>query len=319
MKNFINNLKASAPIGCICLLCMILLLSACEKPMPPEPEVTKDLYNWQVKLPWTQEHPHFSDGYYYLFPIFKNSRHLNFTKINEKTGEVIFDKTIFTDIDVYAFNPMLFEENGRLVYLHGKYIFQLDKNSGNVFAVDTFSNYINHTVRQDGYFTGASYTDSFATYKFFEIVYEGGHYREKLIHTEPNKYLGDWEGGSAPIKINGKWVLEYSIFDFDKTHMNSWIIIKDGENTIKQDLLPGYTCSFELFDDENIYLTCSDDRFICLDKSDFKVKWNIPTISGAEYTLYKDKILCYNRDVRKRFNTIDKNTGQITPFTDFIL
>jgi len=100
--------------------------------------------------------------------------------------------------------------------------------------------------------------------------------------------------------------------------MNSWIIIKDGENTIKQDLLPGYTCSFELFDDENIYLTCSDDRFICLDKSDFKVKWNIPTISGAEYTLYKDKILCYNRDVRKRFNTIDKNTGQITPFTDFI-
>jgi len=319
MKNFINNFKkASAPIGCICLLYMIILLSACEKPMPPEPEVTKDLYNWQVKLPWTQEHPHFSDGYYYLFPIFKNSRHLNFTKINEKTGEVIFDKTIFTDIDVYAFNPMLFEENGRLVYLHGKYIFQLDKNSGNVFAVDTFSNYINHTVRQDGYFTGASYTDSFATYKFFEIVYEGGHYREKLIHTEPNKYLGDWEGGSAPIKVNGKWVLEYSIFDFDKTHMNSWIIIKDGENTIKQDLLPGYTCSFELFDDENIYLTCSDDRFICLDKSDFKVKWNIPTISGAEYTLYKDKILCYNRDVRKRFNTIDKNSGQITPFTDFI-
>ncbi|MBK8887308.1 MAG: hypothetical protein IPN46_12490 [Saprospiraceae bacterium] len=34
--------------------------------------------------------------------------------------------------------------------------------------------------------------------------------------------------------------------------------------------------------------------------------------------MYKDKILCYNRDVRQRFNTINKKTGQVLPFSDFV-
>lgn len=316
MKSLFNTKKASAPIGCICLLFLFFLIG-CEKPNP-DPPIIENPFKWQVNLPWTQEHPYYSDGHYYLFPIFEKNGNLNFTKINEKSGEIIFNKTIFTDIDVYALNPMLFEENGRLVYLHGKYIFQLDKNTGSIFAIDTFTNYIHNTVRQDGYFTGSSYTDNFVTYKFFEIIYEGGHYKEKIIHSEPNQNLGNWAGGSAPLKVKGKWVLEYSIIDFDKTHMNSWIITKDGENTIKKELLRGSGCSFKLFDENNIYLTCSDDRFICIDKNDFNIKWNINTISGGHYTMYKDKILVYNRDDRKRFHAINKYTGQYSVFSDFI-
>jgi len=305
------------PLWCTGFIFVLFLFVGCEDPVKVQ-EVANP-YKWQLKQSWTSVHPYHYDGHYYIFPIKEKSKQLNFTKVNEKSGEIVFDKIIFTDIDVFAFNAMLFEENGRLVYLHGKYIFQLDKNTGDVFAIDTFTNYIHNTVRQDGYFTGSAHSDNFTDRRFFEIIYEGGHYIEKLIHKEYFQTTGNvWAVGSAPIKLNGKWVMAYSIFDLNRTQTNSWIITKDGNDLKKQVLLPGFACAFELFDENNIYLGCSDDRFICISKSNFQVKWDIPSITGGEYVMYKDKIFVYNRDDRKRFHTINKYTGQYTVFSGFI-
>ena len=47
--------------------------SGCNDPISnPEPNI-ENPYSWQVDLPWTQEHPYYSDGHYYLFPIFEKS------------------------------------------------------------------------------------------------------------------------------------------------------------------------------------------------------------------------------------------------------
>lgn len=297
----------------------ILLLIGCDKPSQNgDPEI-ENPYRWQVKMPWTSVHPLYEDGHYYIFPIYETKQDLNFVKINEKTGEVVYDNIIHQNIDVYAFNPRYFKRNGNLVYLHGRYIFQLDLNNGKVITIDSFSNYIKDVYIANDYMTGASYTDDFGAYKYYEIVYEGGHYKENLIHKEYFNTTGSiWAGGSPPIKVNGNWLMEYSIFDINRIKTDSWWLIKSEDTLIRKPLLPGYSCSFEFEDENNWYCGCSDDRLICVEKRDFNIKWNIPAISGSEYTLYQDKIYNYNRDDRKRMNVINKYSGFTEPFHDFI-
>ncbi len=287
-------------------------LSCCNEGVPVNP------YRWELAK-WEDVYidPVYENGYYYVFSADLDTKQSSLTKIKEIDGKVMYSVPFKVNVDLdLRRSSSTFKEGGRLMFVEGKYIHQFNMNTGKLIATDTFSNFIWNFQWTKDHLTACSYKNLLITFKYYEIVYENNHYKEKLIHEEYYDSMnnGNTNGGSPPIYSKGKWMMTYFTFLRTTGECKNYLIIKDGENLDKKSI--GYDNNKGnviggtwLVDDDAMYIYCVDKLF-AFDRTNQSIKWSSEVVGVGLNKIIGDFIYGVHASDIHKMSITNRYTGQ---------
>jgi outer membrane protein assembly factor BamB len=277
-------------------------------------------YRWELER-WENVYldPYYEKGHYYIFSENWDTHQSFLTKISEVDGKVVYSIPFKTNVDLdLRRSSSTFSDHNRLMFVEGNFIHQFNLNTGQLIATDTFSNFIWNFQWTKEHLTACSYKKDLSTFKYYEIVYENGHYKEKLIHEEyqdnQNNTFGN--GGAPPIYANGKWLMTYFTSVRGTGECKNIIIIKDAVNTEKVSI--GYdnntgSCLAGplLVDDSTMYVYCVDKLF-AFDRNTQTIKWSTDIIGSGLNKIVGDFIYIASALSIEKMAIVNKHTGEKT-------
>jgi hypothetical protein len=297
---------------CAAFLCLFAISCCRDNPV-------ENPYKWKIDR-WEHVYldPHYEDGYYYVFSEDYDTHQSYLTKIKEIDGKVLYSNPfkVGVDLDLKA-TGRIFSKNGNLVFVEGKYFHQFNKTTGQLVTTDTFTNYIwDFNVTKD-HVTACSYTDGLKSFKYFEVVLENGHFKEKLIHEEFYDHMNNARinGGTAPINANGKWIMPYFTAIRNTGESKNYLILnKDGKSDITSigyDNFEGKIWGGSYVSDEIAgYFFCSDKLF-AIDKITQDIKWSVKVFIPTTPIIVGDYIYIITGISIDKMAIVNKHTGAV--------
>lgn len=312
MKMYPKNIKGSTH-WCAAIL-IFFTLSCCNDGLP------ENSYRWEIDR-WENVYldPYYDNGYYYVFSEDWDTHQSFFTKIKEIDGKVVYSTPfkVGVDLDLNT-SSSTFKEDDRLMFVEGKYIHQFNMKTGQLIATDTFATFIWNFNYSRDQLTSCRFTSNFESFRFFEIIYENGHYKEKIIHEEFYDFMNNTRanGGTPPIFTNGKWMMPYFTSIRSTGECKNYIIVKDGDNvekiSIGYDNNKGNCLAGPLLVDEDaMYVYCVDKVF-AFDRKTTKLKWSTDIIGSGLNKIVGDYIYTVAALSIDKMTIINKHTGEST-------
>ncbi len=310
---FFNKINLrSTPLWCTALLLMLFSCCNDEPPKPPD----KPPYKWVWEnRDFIQINPYYEDGYYYVFSEPWTSNSWSLAKVKETNGEILYKVPIRDNVDVPKFECH-FRDGDRLMLVEGNYIHQINMKNGSI-VTDTFKNYIWNFLWTKDHISGCGWTDNYNTFKFFEIVYIDGHYREKQIHSVNYPgvdSLGNsrTNAGTPPVYTNGKWIMAYNTYYYSSQETRNYIITKEDSIVTYSsyyDNNKGNGFNSIKVDDRSMYVF-SVDKLFAFDRSNGSLKWETPIEARSYSTIKDNNIYILDGSDAYVMNIINKETGQ---------
>ena len=309
---YVKNLKGGTQ-WCAAIL-IFFTLSCCNDGMPENP------YRWEIDR-WEHVYidPYYDNGYYYVFSEDWESHQSFLTKIKEIDGKVMYSSPfkIGVDLDLNT-SSSTFSEDGRLMFVEGKYIHQFNMNTGQLITTDTFETYIWNFHYTKEHLTACRFTFEFKSFRYIEIIYKDGHYIEDIIHEEFYDHMNNTQvnGGTPPVYANGKWILPYFTSIRSTGECKNYVIVKDGDNvekiSIGYDNNKGNCLAGPLLVDEDaMYVYCVDKLF-AYDRETTSMKWSADIIGSGLNKIVGDYIFTVAALSVEKMTIINKHTGEAT-------
>jgi hypothetical protein len=300
----------SSTFYCAAIL-SILVLGCGGNNLPENP------YHWEIENnEYIYLDSYYEDGYYYVISEEWDTKQSKLTKIRELDGKIIYSIPFkkMVDHDLRR-SSSTFREGDRLMFVEGKYIHQFKMSTGQLISSDKFTNFIWSFHWTKEHITACSYKSDYLTIKYYEIVYNNGHYAEKLIHEEikDSSIKRTINGGTPPIYANGKWMMTYEITDLTNLETKNFLLIKNDENVER--ISVGYDNNQGkgfagpiLSDDENMYVYCVDKLF-AFDIESQAIKWSTNIIGSGLNKVVGDYIYTVSALSVEKMSITDKYTG----------
>lgn len=194
-------------------LVLVAFVYSCTKDQKTTP-VASNLYTWEI-LDIT-DYPFinhlYEDGYYFANTVNPDNGDQFFMKVDERNGDILFKTQLVKggDLPNTISSGHYFWDN-KIIYLWDRYIFHLNKQTGDIIHIDTFPNYVYKHNFYNGWFTGQSYADGFTKFRFYEFVYDGSRFTQEDIHAEYFTHTATKiDVGSPPFKTTHGWVMSYA-------------------------------------------------------------------------------------------------------------
>ncbi len=319
-----KNKKHHIPLWGMMFLIIILHLPGCQKVTPTD---ESQIYNWEIDLGQLETSPKYENGFYYTIS-FENLPEVDLTvsKIRETNGEVIFQNTFASDIPIRGGRPSLHLIDNKLVFNWDRVIYQIDKLTGELLGENHLENFIWNLKFDGERFTACSFSgdpsnEAIDRFKFYEIIYENGHFIESLIHTEHYDLInGKASNGTPPMYCDGSWIMNFSTVDENDLHLNYFIVVTP-DTIIKReidisDINEDYWFMEMTFDDSNVYAYALD-VVIAFDRCNFNELWR--TTMGSSQTagggfgpniIAQNKLITIPFTSNKPLSVIDLNSGE---------
>jgi outer membrane protein assembly factor BamB len=309
----LNNFKYSMSSTLLCAaLFSMLILSCCRDPI-------ENPYRWEIER-WENVYidPYYENGYYYVFSEDWDTHQSFLTKIKEIDGKVEYSIPfkIGVDLDLRT-SSSTFSEDGRLMLVEGKFIHQFNKSSGQLIATDTFTNFIWNFYWEEEHLSACSFTDGLKSFKYFEIVYKNGHYKERKIHEEFYDHMNNTQvnGGTPPVYANGKWIMTYYTAIRNTNECKNYLITEYKGSvrieTVGYDNNKGFGLAGPLVvDDQTMYVYCVDKLF-AFDRNTQSVKWSTDIIGPGLIKIIGDHIYVASSLSIEKMAIVNKHTGDV--------
>ncbi len=297
----------------LCAAFFITFTLSCGRDIIPE-----NPYKWEIeRSEYVYLDPFYENGYYYVFSEDRDTRQSYLTKLKEIDGKIEYSMPFKVGVfPAQSPSSSTFSESNRLMLVESEFIHQFNKSTGQLIATDTFSNLIDDFSWTKDHLTACSSSDGFKSFKFFEIIYQNGHYRERKIHEEFYDNNVQINGGTPPVFSNGKWMMFY--FTSEKSSLEAKNYLLTIEKDIKSKKSIGYDNNSGkiisgplLQDDSSMYIVCVD-KFFAFDKKSQEKNWETDIVGFGLTKLIGDYIyIAYAQSVEK-MGIINKFTGDIT-------
>lgn len=294
--------KNMAPYTLICFLIIIFLCTSCDK----DPTVEIQDYRWSKdsELPFSD--PVYGQESYFFFTKEASENEMYLIRLDEKTGDTIYNVKIFDIENLSLGYTKAYTENNELHFIISNRFYKIDMETGTVKTRYDFPHKLQDVNIQEQLIYFSAYASEGGVYFAY---FDKDIGKEQIIYTA--QLSGDQPSirGLAPRVCGNSLVLPLS--RGMSNNMQNQLIEINQDTTAMVSVNDSQNWIINVIsDEENIYLFTVNKMF-AYSKLDLSVKWEMPIPNSSIGCLYQTDEKIYSvpfTDVNV-MNIINKNTG----------